>query len=635
MTSLEGLFLVHNRLSAIPVQIGQLRRLTKLYLSYNQLTSLPAEIGECTSLQELQLNSNRLTALPSSIGKLSELVELDVGSNKLTTLPPEVNGLTALEKLDLDGNKMQGMPANLRGLGSVESLSVRNALLYYIPPEIGHVTSLCSLDLSKNLLSTLPQEMGTLVNLEELTLTNNQFAQLPAVIGQLRNLRVLWLSNNQLTSLPDEISALRHLTKLYLYNNRLNSLPSKMGKLDALQTLQLNGNELVELPPSLCSLSKLRELNVRDNRLAFLPTTIGSMSALVDLDLRNNRLTELPNELCQLTSLTRLAVKNNPIESPPADVCEKGINAIVGHLAGEGKSTPTIPRLSSDARAVDPDAELEELDIAVMPSYVHTAPEVVQEMRIKLGESAEVGEDLRMWLSSDDVTQSIIQRNNGDVQQLFLSAALLPSYETDGMSPLNFVRSWIQPNLCLPVRLDKYRWRVRRMLIERDNVYTDVLVERLETGKTKLIEEPLKIGATKSYWLSSHGTEGLAFSAGGIYASFTFWATLRLNPPTPTQTDDGTWVTADGGWTAYLNMIGENDYRLQHPSSSSFRRYIIIQNHRIDFHEFEMAEGTTFSVVNGRSVLCTTDGRTPSLSVCLLVTRLPEEISRKMSWKGL
>lgn len=47
---------------------------------------------------------NRLTVLPPEIGKLSALKSLNISNNKLTCLPEELGNLLQLEKLDLSHN---------------------------------------------------------------------------------------------------------------------------------------------------------------------------------------------------------------------------------------------------------------------------------------------------------------------------------------------------------------------------------------------------------------------------------------------------------------------------------------------------------------------------------------------------
>lgn len=87
---LSALYLHHNRLASLPVELCTLQQLKFLDLSHNQLAWLPSEIGHLLNLKELILNHNQLQSLPVEVGKLFRLNELMVEENPISNVPLEV-----------------------------------------------------------------------------------------------------------------------------------------------------------------------------------------------------------------------------------------------------------------------------------------------------------------------------------------------------------------------------------------------------------------------------------------------------------------------------------------------------------------------------------------------------------------
>jgi Leucine-rich repeat (LRR) protein len=89
---------MNNRLTALPDEIGMLKRLRKLDLQGNQLASLPETLSGLRSLAELNLRNNALEALPNSISALRRLRFLDL-RHKASLLAA---GIAELPRLELD-----------------------------------------------------------------------------------------------------------------------------------------------------------------------------------------------------------------------------------------------------------------------------------------------------------------------------------------------------------------------------------------------------------------------------------------------------------------------------------------------------------------------------------------------------
>ena len=57
-----------------------------------------------TSLTELHLGRNRISQIPSELSNLKKLVSLNLSHNRLTEIPPQILDLRQLETLNLEGN---------------------------------------------------------------------------------------------------------------------------------------------------------------------------------------------------------------------------------------------------------------------------------------------------------------------------------------------------------------------------------------------------------------------------------------------------------------------------------------------------------------------------------------------------
>ena len=131
--TLEVLNLSGNALTALPDDLGRLRKLRVLFCSDNQFTEVPAVLGQCPllsmvgfkanqirqvpgaaltpALRWLILTDNKLEALPEEIGNCQDLQKLMLAGNRLTVLPDALANCTKLELLRIAANELAALPA--------------------------------------------------------------------------------------------------------------------------------------------------------------------------------------------------------------------------------------------------------------------------------------------------------------------------------------------------------------------------------------------------------------------------------------------------------------------------------------------------------------------------------------------
>jgi Leucine-rich repeat (LRR) protein len=86
MIQLERINASVNKLSYLPEQIGNLKKLQVLDLNYNQISELPDSVGYLLDLRFILLASNRLNSLPHLLHNLTSLIYLNISFNCFSTI---------------------------------------------------------------------------------------------------------------------------------------------------------------------------------------------------------------------------------------------------------------------------------------------------------------------------------------------------------------------------------------------------------------------------------------------------------------------------------------------------------------------------------------------------------------------
>ncbi len=73
----------HNRLTTIPIELGQCIALKTLDLSYNRLTTIPATLGQCVALEIFDFSNNQLATIPATLRQCTRLSYFNVNYNQI------------------------------------------------------------------------------------------------------------------------------------------------------------------------------------------------------------------------------------------------------------------------------------------------------------------------------------------------------------------------------------------------------------------------------------------------------------------------------------------------------------------------------------------------------------------------
>lgn len=215
-------------------------------LSHNKLTALPKELGSLTTLESLDLGSNLLGALPPELKSLTLLKTLNLRANALLQVPPEVTFLKDLSSLDVSHNKLLSLPS-LAPLKRLAFLSVASNPMSTLPDDLGACAALRVLDASACLLTSLPLSLNAAKELAELHVAGNpSLTALPDGLEQLEHLEAIVATSCGLRRVPVGLAGSRSLVRLELAGNKdLEEFPFELLFSPGLATLTL---ELVPLP---------------------------------------------------------------------------------------------------------------------------------------------------------------------------------------------------------------------------------------------------------------------------------------------------------------------------------------------------------------------------------------------------
>lgn len=170
-------------LQVLPAKVCELTSLERLWVSHNKLSSLPAQLNQISTLREVFLHRNNFEEVPLCLCHLPSLQLLWLNNNKITVIPEEIVKLASLKRLHLDSNFIKEIPTSLCQLTQLEVLYLNHNAIHHINESI-----------------------GDLVNLKRLYLDHNKITDIPYGITKLTNIMLLLLDDNEIRSVRREFS---------------------------------------------------------------------------------------------------------------------------------------------------------------------------------------------------------------------------------------------------------------------------------------------------------------------------------------------------------------------------------------------------------------------------------------------
>ncbi|KAI8484887.1 hypothetical protein Bbelb_372940 [Branchiostoma belcheri] len=355
ISSLKYLNLENNNIKNLTVPLRHYRttvRLQVLILKNTQLSLLQGDIFAGLNLQSMDLSFNNLESLPHLVfGKRNMKLEtLLLGVNRLSSIPSCLQHLTVLKHLDLSYNRIKTVgDASLTGLQNLKYLYLSgNGIVSMADNAFSHLW-LTRLNLSSNNLTTVPTSLTSMSSMKMLSLGGNPLRQVPpGMLQSMPALHTLELQKVGLSYLPSGAFSNSSLTHLSLAFNHLQALPMDVFSGTALKVLQLQGNLFSQFPRAAATLETLQTLDLRHNNIAMLQQVddfsrltnltrlllhnIGlrridkedifhGMESLEELDLSGNDVTTLPpNTFHSLPSLRRILLGQNRLQSLPINI---------------------------------------------------------------------------------------------------------------------------------------------------------------------------------------------------------------------------------------------------------------------------------------------------------------------------
>ena len=166
-----------------------------------ELTVFPKEIFELAdTLELLDLSNNKLSLLPNNFSDLKKLKIAFFSDNHFTEFPEVLAQCPSLTMIGFKSNKINFIPDNAFPV-DLQWLILTNNYITEIPKSIGNCHKLQKVAFAGNQIKTLPVEMANCKNLELLRIAANQLTEFPQSLLSLPRLSWLAFAGNHFSKI--------------------------------------------------------------------------------------------------------------------------------------------------------------------------------------------------------------------------------------------------------------------------------------------------------------------------------------------------------------------------------------------------------------------------------------------------
>lgn len=181
---------------------GELKGSKTIKLSCD-LTTFPKEIIELAdTLEIIDLSNNKLSQLPDNFSDLKKLKIAFFSDNDFTEFPKVLADCPNLTMIGFKSNKINYIPENAFPI-HLQWLILTNNYITEIPKSIGKCMRLQKVAFAGNQINQLPVEMSNCKNLELLRIAANQLTEFPEWLLSLPRLSWLAYSGNPFNRTTD------------------------------------------------------------------------------------------------------------------------------------------------------------------------------------------------------------------------------------------------------------------------------------------------------------------------------------------------------------------------------------------------------------------------------------------------